>query len=211
MILITRPLPDAERTAELLNARSHDTLVEPMLEIRRLNPAIPSEDIQAFILTSRNARHALPGKAMALSIPEHGKDGEEILEHAQNMLDKNAGKIIYLRGNIITLDIAGELSKQGFDADDVIVYESDPVKNFSRSFIEHLAKVTTATFFSKASYANFVKLCREENILGSLKKIKAVFLSETMVSDEDVWHSIYIADHPDLEHMVKKIDEIAKP
>ena len=71
--LVTRPEPDATRQARQLEAKGHEVLVEPLLEIvyrERLD--LPFGEVQALIVTSRNGLRALRRAgfpASALDLP----------------------------------------------------------------------------------------------------------------------------------------------
>lgn len=59
-LLVTRPEPDATRTARALRARGHDPVIAPVAHIERLPcPTLASGGDQAVVLTSRHAVFAL--------------------------------------------------------------------------------------------------------------------------------------------------------
>ncbi len=211
MILVTRPAHEAENTIRLLEEKLHKTLSEPLITIRKLQPDLSrfkNEKIQGYIITSANAREFVPQGATLAAIPEHGKNAIELMDHILGNFAPQDGKIVYLRGDNITLDLTKILVEEGYDAEDAVVYESLPVAAFSKGFAGKLAEVKVATFFSYATYKNFVALCKNENLLDKLKHIDAVFISEKMAKyNADLWKNVYIADEPDMESMVRKIDE----
>lgn len=214
MILITRPAHEAELTIKLLEEKGHKTLAEPLLAIRKLQRDLSrfkKEKVQNYVVTSQNARDFVPQGARVVGIPESGKNAIELMDYIMDNLSPDEGKIIYLRGDNITLDIAKILKESGYDAEEAIVYESVPVEEFSNGFAEKLKDVRTATFFSYATYKNFVRLCHEARISSKLSHINAVFISEKMAKyNADLWKNVYIADEPDMESMVRKTDEISK-
>lgn len=58
-VLVTRPEPDASRTAERLIAAGHEVVIAPLQEIRPLSIAKPEGEFDAVAATSANAlRHA---------------------------------------------------------------------------------------------------------------------------------------------------------
>src|SRR5215211_7589523 len=84
-LLVTRPMPEAERTAAALAARGHAVLVAPLLHIER----IPGADLGAgpwtgVLVTSPNAARAMaahPRRAEVLRLPVYavGRRSAEVL------------------------------------------------------------------------------------------------------------------------------------
>ena len=57
-VLVTRPLPDGERTAKALRAKGHEVLLVPLMQVRPV-PAVVAGNWSAVIITSANALRAL--------------------------------------------------------------------------------------------------------------------------------------------------------
>jgi uroporphyrinogen-III synthase len=57
-VLVTRPLPDAERTAAAVRARGHDVLLAPLMQVRPV-PAVLDGNWSAVVVTSANALRVL--------------------------------------------------------------------------------------------------------------------------------------------------------
>ena len=58
-LLVTRPEPDAARTAAALRARGHEVVLAPLLRIELLDFALPEEPWRAVVMTSANAARAV--------------------------------------------------------------------------------------------------------------------------------------------------------
>ncbi|HEY7248825.1 MAG TPA: uroporphyrinogen-III synthase [Xanthobacteraceae bacterium] len=58
-LLITRPEPDAERTAQALRAQGHDVLIASMLCFEPVHGNLPDQAFAAVVMTSANAARAL--------------------------------------------------------------------------------------------------------------------------------------------------------
>src|SRR5262249_49265467 len=58
-LLVTRPEPDGERTAERLRARGHDVVVAPLLRVDAVDFEFTEETVSAVGLTSANAARAV--------------------------------------------------------------------------------------------------------------------------------------------------------
>jgi uroporphyrinogen-III synthase len=58
-LLVTRPEPDAARTAAALRVRGHDVVLAPLLRIEFLDFELPTEPWSAVVMTSANAARAV--------------------------------------------------------------------------------------------------------------------------------------------------------
>lgn len=71
-LLITRPDPDGQRTAEALRAQGHDVLLVPLLHMEPVDFELPERSYTAVVMTSANAARALqmrPCRARLTSLP----------------------------------------------------------------------------------------------------------------------------------------------
>jgi uroporphyrinogen-III synthase len=201
--VITRPIEESLKLAADLESKAVKFIIEPMLTIHKLQVEVPQADI--YITTSRNALSYIPAGANRVSIPEHGKNVKELLEYIRANIKPDSGRILYLRGNKITLDIKKELQKDGYNIDDFLVYQSSPTSALSRHFVENLGKIRLATFFSTETYKNFLKLVDPK----ILSEIDALFVSEKLIGDTaPIWKKTYVANKPDQNSMVEKTIEI---
>ena len=65
-LLVTRPEPDGERTAQALRARGHAVVLAPLLRTENVDFVLPEQAFSAVVLTSANAARAVaehPGRA----------------------------------------------------------------------------------------------------------------------------------------------------
>ena len=65
---ITRPEPDAERTAETLRAHGHYVLIAPMLRFEPVQGDLPDQTFEAVVMTSANAARALQARPCHLQL-----------------------------------------------------------------------------------------------------------------------------------------------
>lgn len=213
MILLTRTVENSINLAKEITTRNLECMVEPMLEINQLNKDIMYHIIsspQAVVITSRNARHILPDYVKTINIPEHGKNAAEILQYLEENMKKDGGKIVYLSGNIVTLDIAEELKMQGFDAEREVVYESTPPEDFSKSFLEKIDKIKIAIFFSSETLRNFLQLIEKHNLQTKLQNITMLAFSRKIAehNEASLWKEVHYSHQPDEESLLEKLDEI---
>ena len=57
-LLVTRPEPDGERTAQALRARGHAVVLAPLLRMETIAFVLPEQAFSAVVLTSANAARA---------------------------------------------------------------------------------------------------------------------------------------------------------
>jgi uroporphyrinogen-III synthase len=72
-VLLTRPRPDSEAVAAVLESRGIDALIEPLLNValRRNVPALDVAGVQAILLTSANGARALEAALGAAPAGRH--------------------------------------------------------------------------------------------------------------------------------------------
>ena len=213
MILITRPQPEAGELAQILEDMGFNCLVEPMIEIKFLKPDLEqyfNKSVQAFLTTSKNARKFIPRFYAHASIPEQGRNAHDLSRWIIKHLKPEDGKIIYLRGDIISFDISAELRQHDFNIAEVVVYESHPVTHFSENFMKNIGKISLATFFSARTISNFLTLVDISKLGKKLKNIDILCMSQE-IADRLKFHqcrAVHISEEPTLNAMINKIDEI---
>lgn len=149
-LLVTRPEPDADTLAAQLQAAGHTVTREPMLIVEPVQPLPPLElhDVQALIVTSRNAMRALsdagalprlahlpllavgPGTtaaARAAGVPRvlaGAGSAVDIVGLARGSLDPAAGALLHLSGEEVAFDLMPALTAAGFTVRRQIVYRT---------------------------------------------------------------------------------------
>src|SRR5262249_15985085 len=71
-LLVTRPEADGARTAAALSARGHTVMVAPLLHVAPVEFALARQKVDAVVLTSANATHALaahPARETLIELP----------------------------------------------------------------------------------------------------------------------------------------------
>ena len=208
MILITRPIDDAKNLTEILTRKGYNCINEPMLEIKKLAPAVKKAAI--YITTSGNAESLVPTSGIHISIPKNGKNAAEIVEYIMNNYTPEDGKIIYLRGDIITLDIKTALKEVGFDVEEIIAYKSEAPDSLSDAVLKDIYKIQVATFFSEQSFANFEILAKKHKLKEALKGVKLLALSDKIAKKAGKfdWKGIYNAELPNQQSLIERLEEI---
>lgn len=213
MILITRPEEEANKLADILDRQNFAVFVEPMIKIKHVKPdwdRIMAKPIQSFIATSKNAKKfIIPGYKMA-SIPQQGKNAFELHDWIIHNLKPEAGRLVYLRGDVISFDMSGKLQQAGFTVDEEIVYNSVVPDAFTQELLHNFAQIELALFFSARSLNNFLKLAEQHRLGSKLRRLRILCMSEEIskLAIGYKFAEVYTADEPNLGAMINKIDEV---
>ena len=167
-VLVTRPHPDGETTAEALRARGFEVLLAPML---RFEPVAFSDDAEvdygAVIATSANALRAIEPQLAASRLTKlplfavgertaslARKAGfsnviaaqgdaaglrDLVLECVRARALKKASVLLYLAGADLSRDLAGELGERGFSVVTQTTYRMIPVASLPRAVCDAFA------------------------------------------------------------------------
>ena len=167
-ILVTRPHPDNETTADNLRARGHVVLLAPVL---KFEPVVFHDEGEAsydgIIITSANA---IRGAALQLrdlgllqlplfAVGEHtaaaardagfadvvaaGGDAaalrDKVVRSARDKVLKKNSTLLYLAGADLSRDLGGELGAEGFNVVTQTTYRMAPVKVLPREVCDGFA------------------------------------------------------------------------
>jgi uroporphyrinogen-III synthase len=181
-LLVTRPQPDAERSAAALRARGHAAVVAPLLRIEPMaDVEIGSGPWAAILVTSANAaaavaRHRrftelkdLPVLAVGersaqamrdvgfADVVSAGGGVGELTRLAAGRLTQGA-RLLYLAGAERSGDLSGDLAAQNFAVQTAVVYRALAADVFPPAAAEALAAGTDGVLhFSKRSAEAYVK------------------------------------------------------
>jgi uroporphyrinogen-III synthase len=167
-ILVTRPHPDNETTAEALRARGHVVLLAPVLKFEPMAFRDESEaGFGAIIVTSANAIRAVAPQLRDLglldlplfAVGEHtaavarhagfdevivaGGDAaslrDKVMKSARGKVLKKKSTLLYLAGADLSRDLGGELGAEGFNVITQTTYRMVPVRHLPREVCEGFA------------------------------------------------------------------------
>jgi uroporphyrinogen-III synthase len=191
-LLVTRPEPDAERTAAALQARGHSIVIAPLLRIEPLaGVAIGPGPWAAVLVTSANVAQAIAGhtrKADLLSLPVFAV-GERTAQAMRalgcaNVISAggNAGdlarivaahlnapaRLLYLAGEQRSGDLGGELRAKGFAVETVAIYRAVTADILPPEAAAALAGgIDGVLHFSRRSAEAYVEAARAAGLLES--------------------------------------------
>jgi uroporphyrinogen-III synthase len=199
-VLVTRPLPDGERTAATLRAQGHDVLLTPLMQVRPVS-AVVNGTWSAVIITSANALRALTPSQLAplLSLPLYAV-GQRSAETARAagfrevrtphadahalvrlIAERHANEpapYLYIAGQDRAADIEGALAAKGIKVATVIVY-----RNMTTGFPPELFDAVernaldVVLHFSRRSAENFVAGAKSAGLLAQALAPKHLCLS----------------------------------
>ncbi len=230
-LLLTRPLPDSEALAQILDRSGIASLIEPMLTIRF--DAAASVDLtgaQAILLTSANGARALAtarpdpaafsmpvlavGAATAAEARRAGfadvvsADGnvDDLIKLALARLRPAGGRLVHVAGRAVTGDLTGRLTEAGFGATRVPLYDAVPRSALSPEAREALVAQTLngVVFFSPRSARRFVKLLGESGLARKAEALVAFCLSEAVAQAARgvEWRRVVVAPAPQQDALV---------
>jgi len=191
-LLVTRPEPDAARTATALRARGHSVVIAPLLRIEPLaGAAIGAGPWAAVLVTSANIAHAIAGHARRADLTHLPVFAVgERSAHAMRALGcthvisagGNAGdlarivaahlnppaRLLYLAGEHRSGDLGGELRTKGFAVEIAAVYRAVTADILPLEAAAALAGgLDGVLHFSRRSAEAYVEAARAADLLES--------------------------------------------
>jgi uroporphyrinogen-III synthase len=188
-LLVTRPEPDAERTAAALRARGHEVLVSPLLRIEPLpHGEIGPGPFAAVLVTSANAAPAIAGHARfaalrplpVLAVGDRSAEamraaGFADVTSAEGDVDDLAAlavsrvppgvSLLYLAGADRSGDLAGVLSNRGFAVSTAVVYRAVPAGTLLPVVAVALSEgIDGVLHFSRRSAEMYLKAVRASGV-----------------------------------------------
>jgi uroporphyrinogen-III synthase len=221
-VLVTRPLPEGERTAATLRAKGHDVLLAPLMQVRPI-PAALAGNWSAIVITSANALRVLTKDQLAplLKLPLYAV-GDRSAEAARNagfrevrsaqgdaaaltrLIDEcyaneNAPHL-YLAGVDRAADIVGALAAKGIKVTTVEVYRTMSI-GFPPDLLTAIEqdRLDAVLHFSRRNAENFIIGAKTAGLAAKALALKQLCLSAqvaeplTLAGAQDV----VIARRPD--------------
>ena len=192
LLLLTRPEPDAQRTAAALRARGHEPIIAPLLRIEaQIDVQIGEGPWRAILVTSANAgpaiafheraaqlrtlpvfcrryrRSAQTMTAAGFSDVKHSDgDVSDLVAFVAAQLTP-ATPLLYLAGEERSGDLAGELRRHGFDVETAVVYRAVATASLPPAASEALAGQIGVLHFSRRSAEAFLDAAQSINLFAA--------------------------------------------
>lgn len=226
LILVTRPGPDAERTASSLSALGHRTLIDSVIKIEALPPDIIDRVYTALAFTSANAvrvaaandflkniRVFAVGARTAQAAQEYGFErvtaaGGDVHALGERIVAElpSGAEVLHLAGEHRAGDLVGILARNGIKTKTTIIYRarfSDGLKPETVTALRE-GRIGAVLHYSERSAAAFVRLAEAAGVADDIKKIRHLCLSSAVAEPlKSAGASAEIAASPDEEELFK--------
>jgi uroporphyrinogen-III synthase len=203
-LLLTRPRPEAERTANALRAIGHDAVIAPVLAIETIaEAAIGSGPYAAVLMTSGNAARAIaehPRRASLVALDcfavgsqtataaraagftevhVAGGDGGDLARLVGEQLRERDLPLMYLAGDDRARDMAAELAPHGLRLEIAVVYRAIAARTFAPEVAAALqaGRFDGVMHYSRRSTAIFVDCVRAAGAENAAARLKHFCLS----------------------------------
>jgi uroporphyrinogen-III synthase len=232
-ILVTRPEPDATRTAETLRARGHDVLVAPLLATLTIAAEFAGP-CAGVLMTSANAArgvatHPRRGELTRLTcFTVGGRTAEaaraagftdtvsaegalgDLVELVAAKVDRSA-RLLYLAGEDRAGDLAGDLAKRGIAVEIAVIYRAVAAEKLPPHLMQALRENTldAALQYSRRSAATLLALAGHSGAMNAVTKLAHYCLSAEVAAllREAGASRIAIAARPDETSLLGLIPE----
>jgi uroporphyrinogen-III synthase len=222
-LLLTRPEPDAQRTAAALRERGHTVIIAPLLRIESLSDAeIGMGPWTAILITSANAAYAIaahPRKKALVGVPVFAVGDRS----AQAMRDSGfadvssadggvgdlarlvgermtpGSSLLYLAGAERSGDLAAKLGTRNFAVQTTVVYRAVAAARLPPAAIDALARdIEGVLHFSRRTAEVYVNAARSGGLLESALRPAHFCLSAQIAGPlaEAGAISIHVAQRP---------------
>jgi uroporphyrinogen-III synthase len=222
-LLVTRPEPDATRTAEALRARGHEVLVAPLLAMLTMAARLAGP-YDGVLMTSANAARALavhPRRGELTRLPcftvgnrtaeaaraagfgqVQSADGAlaDLVKLVAGKFDRSA-RLLYLAGEDRTGDPAGDLAQHGIAVETVVVYQAVAAEKLPAHVTEALKhnSLDGALHYSRRSVATLLTHARHGGAADAVTGLTHYCLSDEVAAPlrEAGASRIAVAPRPD--------------
>jgi len=230
-ILLTRPLEDCSEMILKFQSLGHQVSNLPLLKIDKVNyEEVNFLDFKAIIFTSANAvkfldikkidknclcfcvGNATEKKARSVGfqnvIAAEG-NVENLKELILQNFDKKNGKLIYVSGETISIDLDQQLLKEGYDLKRIINYRTSYNEKFDENFIEALKSnmpdmVYVYSQNSASSFLKFIKIHQLETLWMNTN-LMCIGEKTSSILNEIKWKKIFLFNPGEEEFLLYKI------
>jgi uroporphyrinogen-III synthase len=223
-VLVTRPLPDAERTADRLRALGHEPVVAPLLTIVVAPPPDELPAPAAIVLTSANGARALSswpqsvdwrhlpvfatGRATAdtarlagfTDVRSGEGDAADLAALVMAQIGADAGPILYPAARDRSGGLNDRLKRGGYDVRMIEAYRAEMAETLEPELRHALASssIDAALFYSRRTATGFCRLVTRAGIGDLLSHVTLLVLSERVAEPlRTLGATVRVAESPD--------------
>ncbi|GGA36224.1 uroporphyrinogen-III synthase [Pelagibacterium lentulum] len=226
-LLVTRPQPDADRTAGHLRALEIEPIIAPLLRAEPREGTIP--DLSAFgalAITSANAARflareldgldgAAPWQLPVFTVGDHSAhearqagftnviSAQGTLNDLAHLIETNRpdGTVFYPAAHHQSGDLAGLLARSGISTRTEVLYEMVAAEALAPEVAETLIRgeVAGILFYSRRTAQIFAELCKGDDFDPVRRQVECLCVSESCAQPliDNHFLRISLADDPD--------------
>ena len=230
-ILLTRPLEDCSEIILKFKSLGHQVSHLPLLNIDKVNyDEINFLDYAGIIFTSSNAVKFLDVKKIdkkllcfcvgsvtekkARSVGFQNVIAAEgnvanLKELVLQNFNQKSGKLIYVSGEIVSVDLDQQLLKEGYNVKRIVNYRTNHNEKFDENFIEELKSnmpdmVYVYSQNSALSFLKFIKIYQLENLWMNTN-LMCIGEKTSSILNEIKWKKIFLFNPGEEEYLLYKI------
>ena len=230
-ILLTRPLEDCSEMIIKFKSLGHLVSHLPLLKIDKVNyEEINFSNYKGIIFTSTNAVKFLDSKHINKKILCFCVGGatekkarsigfqnviaaegnvENLKELVIQNFDQKDGKLIYVSGDIISINLDQQLLREGYNIKRIINYQTNHNEKFDINFVEELKlKIPDMVYIysqnSASSFLNFIKINQSETLWMNTN-LMCIGEKTSSILNEIKWKKIFLFNPGEEEFLLYKI------
>ena len=230
-ILLTRPLEDCSEMILKFKSLGHQVSHLPLLNIDKVDyEKINFSEFKGIIFTSTNAVKFLDLKSIDKNllcfcvgsatekkarsvgfqnvIAAEG-NVENLKELVLQNFDQKDGKLIYVSGEIISVDLDQQLIKEGYNIKRIVNYKTTYNQKFDENFVKELKlKIPDMVYVysqnSASSFLNFIKIHQSQNLWMDTN-LMCIGEKTSSILNEIKWKKIFLFNSGEEEFLLYKI------
>jgi len=230
-ILLTRPLEDCTEMISRFKSLGNQVSHLPLLHIDKLDyDEIDFSDFESIVFTSANAVKFLNVKKIDKKIlcfcvgnatekKARGVGFQNVIAaegNVQNLkelifqnLNPKKGKMVYVSGETISINLDQELLKEGYNIKRIINYRTYQNNNFDENFVNKLKLYIPDIVYiysqnSAMSFLKFIKLHKLDNIWMNTN-LMCIGEKTSAILNEIKWKKIFLFNPGEEEFLLYKI------
>ena len=230
-ILLTRPLEDSSEMILKFQSLGHQVSNLPLLSIYKVNYAQTNfSDFKGIIFTSANAVKFLDSKNIDKNLlcfcvgsatekkarsvgfqSVFAADGnvENLKELVFQNFDQKDGKLIYVSGETISVDLDRQLINEGYNVERIVNYRTVHNQKFDENFVRELKfnipdMVYVYSQNSASSFLNFIKIHQSESLWMNTN-LMCIGEKTSSILNEIKWKKIFLFNPGEEEFLLYKI------